>query len=239
MTEAAEIGVHVVRVFTTPDGSRGNPLGILETSDDTRGREQEIATRLGFSETVFIDGLDDVDAHDGPRAVARIRIFTPAQELPFAGHPTVGTAWWLRSIGRPVAVLAVPAGDVAVRYEGDLTWVTGRASWAPDFIWHELDHPADVDALDPAAYASGHHYAYSWVDEPSGRIRSRMFAPEMGIAEDEATGAAAVAITPRLGRDLEIVQGGGSRVSTRLVSGDLVDLGGRVVLDPDVSVHIE
>jgi predicted PhzF superfamily epimerase YddE/YHI9 len=239
MSSGAPFTVHVVRVFTTPDGARGNPLGILESTDETRGHEQEIATRLGFSETVFIDGVDGDHDDDTARVAARIRIFTPASELPFAGHPTVGTAWWLRAQGRPVAVLAVPAGDVGVRYEGDLTWVTARGSWSPEFTWHALETPADIDELDPQAFASGHHYAYAFVDEQAGRLRSRMFAPLMGIVEDEATGSAAVRLTAKLGRDLDVVQGGGSRLSTRLLSSDLVDLGGRVVRDPDVSVHID
>ncbi len=46
---------------------------------------------------------------------AHARIFTPATELPFAGHPTVGASWWLRDIGRPVRTLQVPAGVVQVQ----------------------------------------------------------------------------------------------------------------------------
>ena len=65
----------------------------------------------------------------------------------------------------------------------------------------------------------------------SGAIRSRYFAGAVGIAEDEATGAAAVLITADLGRDLEILQGHGSRLSTRLAGDGSVELGGRVVLD--------
>jgi predicted PhzF superfamily epimerase YddE/YHI9 len=53
----------------------------------------------------------------------------------------------------------------------------------------------------------------------------------MAIAEDEATGAAAVVITARLRRSLEIRQGRGSRLSTRLGRDGTVELGGRVVLD--------
>jgi len=53
----------------------------------------------------------------------------------------------------------------------------------------------------------------------------------VGIAEDEATGAAAVLITGRLERDLEILQGRGSRLSTRVEIDGTVELGGRVVLD--------
>ncbi|WP_119869562.1 PhzF family phenazine biosynthesis protein [Frondihabitans sp. 762G35] len=221
---AASIPVHVVRVFTTDDGRLGNELGLVESEGATRGHEQEIAARLGFSETVFLDEVGT--------GAARIRIFTPAAELPFAGHPTVGTAWWLRQRGTPVEVLRVPAGDVAVRFDGDVAWVTGRASWTPEFEWHDLASAVDVEALEPADFTSGHHYAWAWMDEGRGILRSRMFAPAFGIAEDEATGAAAVRLTDRLGRDLDIEQGRGSRIRTRVLDGGFIEVGGRVAQEP-------
>jgi predicted PhzF superfamily epimerase YddE/YHI9 len=58
-----------------------------------------------------------------------------------------------------------------------------------------------------------------------------MFAPDFGIVEDEATGAAAVRITVSLGRDLLIHQGAGSLITTRLLDGDRVEIGGRTVFD--------
>ncbi|MDQ3157123.1 MAG: PhzF family phenazine biosynthesis protein [Actinomycetota bacterium] len=222
------VSIDVVRVFTNSDGEFGNELGIARSSELTRGREQDIAARLGFSETVFIEETVD--------RAATIGIFTPASELPFAGHPSVGAAWWLAQQGTPVTVLVEKAGDVAVRYEGDLTWISGRASWAPQFEWIPLPTPAAVDSLDPLDFTSGHHYAYAWIDEGSGRLRSRMFAPDMGIAEDEATGAAAVRITGKLGCDLEITQGRGSRIRTRRAPDDIVDVGGHTVFDRQVTI---
>ena len=56
----------------------------------TPADRQRIATELGYSETIFID-VPERDA-----STAHARIFTPATELPFAGHPTVGASWWLR-----------------------------------------------------------------------------------------------------------------------------------------------
>jgi predicted PhzF superfamily epimerase YddE/YHI9/protein-tyrosine-phosphatase len=218
----SEIVVDVVRVFTDEHGGSGNPLGIVDAAA-VAGREQELATALGFSETVIVDAVED--------GVATIRIFTPAHELPFAGHPTVGTAWWLAAAGRPVHALRVPAGEVGVRIEGpDTAWITARPEWAPAFGWHELATAAEVDAVDPAVATEGQHYYWAWTDEPAGRLRSRMFAPAMGIVEDEATGAAAVALTGRLRRDLDITQGSGCRIATRWRDG-LVELGGRVATD--------
>ncbi|HMO10811.1 MAG TPA: PhzF family phenazine biosynthesis protein, partial [Actinotalea sp.] len=183
----------------------------------TLGRAQEIAARLGLSETVVLDV-----APTDPERVARLRIFTPAVELPFAGHPTVGAAWWLASRGTPAVALDVPAGRVDVRHEGGIALVTARPEWAPDFTVRELGSGAEVDALDPDEFASGPHYLWAWLGE--GEIRARMFAPAFGIREDEATGAAAVAVTGSLGRGLTIRQGAGSVLATRLLADGRVEL---------------
>ena len=215
--------IDVLRVFTDENGAFGNELGIVESTDDTRGSEQRIAIALGFSETVFVDGVADDRAS--------IRIFTPADELPFAGHPSVGAAWWFARTGREVAVLVEKAGDVAVRYDGDTTWIAGRAEWAPAFAFTGFATTAEVDALDPDDYTSGMNYAHAWIDEPAGVLRSRMFGPAHNIREDEATGAAAVAVTTRLDRDLEIRQGAGSLLFTRRGTDGVVEVGGRTVWD--------
>ncbi|HEY5855428.1 MAG TPA: PhzF family phenazine biosynthesis protein [Aldersonia sp.] len=221
------VHVYVVRVFTADDGSGGNPLGIVAADSVAPPDRQAIATRLGFSETVFVT----------PTApVAQMQIFTPATELPFAGHPTVGTAWWLRAGGTAMQALDVPAGRVEVGELDGLTTVRARAEWAPEFVFHDLDSPADVDALDPASFTAEHHYAWAWISRDDGTIRSRMFAPDMGIAEDEATGAAAVRITARLQRDLRITQGRGSTLVTRWDPQGWVRLGGRVVADVPIDL---
>jgi len=222
------VDVAVVRVFTTRDGRLGNELGLVWDSTETAGREQAIAAELGFSETVFVDTV--------AAGVAKIRIFTPADELPFAGHPSVGTAWWLRNQGSPLTTLAERAGDVAVAYDGDLTWITGRAEWAPSFEWIELESPADVDALNPAETMDGEKYFYAWIDESAGSVRSRMFAPDLGVFEDQATGSAAVALTARLGRDLDITQGLGCRLFTKQLPDGFVRVGGYTVLDRSLRV---
>ncbi|HEU4399866.1 MAG TPA: PhzF family phenazine biosynthesis protein, partial [Actinomycetota bacterium] len=113
--------LHVLRVFVAPDGTGGNPLGVfLDGAAVTEGRRQAVAADLGFSETVFVDD---------PRA-GRLRIFTPAAELPFAGHPLVGTSWLLARERTAVAVLRPPAGEVPTFLDGDgVTWIRGRAEW--------------------------------------------------------------------------------------------------------------
>jgi predicted PhzF superfamily epimerase YddE/YHI9 len=223
---SGQVDVAVVRVFTAESGEYGNELGIVWGSTSTSGRQQAIAAELGFSETVFIDTVTG--------GVAKIRIFTPANELPFAGHPSVGTAWWLRQQGTVVTTLAERVGDVGVSYDGDVTWITGRGEWAPHFEWIELASATDVDALDPADFSTGDQYLYAWIDEKAGTVRARMFAPAMGIVEDQATGSAAVALTTRLGRDLDITQGAGCRLFTRQLADGFVRVGGYTVFDRSI-----
>lgn len=215
--------VEVVRVFTDAAGQFGNQLGIVRADAVAEADRQALAAKLGYSETVFVD--DPVDG------IARVRIYTPAVELPFAGHPTVGTAWWLAEHGQPVHTLQVPAGPLAVQFTEGLTRITARGEWAPAFTFAQVATPDEVLALDPGDYSSGQHYVWAWIDENRGALRSRMFAPAMGIAEDEATGAAAVAITALLRRGLSITQGQGSQIFTEWDSDGWVRLGGRVVPD--------
>ena len=214
--------LHVVRVFTSPDGRHGNPLGVfLDGASVPEERRQAVAADLGFSETVFVDN------HAG----GAIRIFTPATELAFAGHPTVGTAWLLRERGMPVGALRPPAGEVPVTYGHDLTAVAARPEWAPRFNHHELASPEEVDALDGPPGGDEVGAAWAWEDEAAGRVRARVFAIGYGIFEDEATGAAAVLLAARLGRAIEIRQGRGSIIHARPVPGGRVEVSGRVVLD--------
>lgn len=85
----------VLDVFTDrPFG--GNPLAVIP---DAAGLSDEamqlIAREFGFSETTFVFPPED------PASTARVRIFTPMSELPFAGHPTIGTAVALADRGAP------------------------------------------------------------------------------------------------------------------------------------------
>jgi predicted PhzF superfamily epimerase YddE/YHI9 len=215
--------LHVLRVFVAPGGTGGNPLGVfLDGAAVPDGRRQAVAADLGFSETVFVDDP----------ASGRVRIFTPAGELPFAGHPLVGTSWLLARERTAVAVLRPPAGEVPTFLDGDgVTWIRGRAEWAPQMSFRQFDDPGQVDALDGAPEGLGFVDCWAWEDEAAGRVRARVFAPAFGIAEDEATGAAAVRLVSRLGRPLTIRQGAGSLLHARPGPDGFAEVGGEVSLD--------
>jgi predicted PhzF superfamily epimerase YddE/YHI9 len=213
--------LHVLRVFVNEDREWGNALGVFaEGSAVAEGDRQRIAAELGFSETVFVED---------PGA-GRIRIHTPAVELPFAGHPTVGTAWLLAQLGEPVTMLRPPAGEVAVRFADGVTWIGARPEWSPPFEYRQLASPTDVRALDGPAAAED-VYAWAWIDEAAGTIRARSFAPGAGIAEDEATGSAALTLCAQLDRAIAVHQGHGSVLLARPSTEGWAEVGGRVVLD--------
>ena len=130
-----------VDVFTTV-AFEGNPLAVFT---DARGLDtatmQRIANELNLSETTFVFPPAD------PKNTALVRIFTPRSELPFAGHPTVGTAFVLRGdsaatelvleegVG-PVPVRVAQAGDGALQF-----WLT-----TPPITFGERVDPKPVAA---------------------------------------------------------------------------------------------
>ena len=219
--------LHVLRVFCDDSGANGNPLGVfLDGGEVPAEQRQAVAHDLGFSETVFVDD----------RATAAMRIFTPGLELPFAGHPTVGTAWLLGREGEAADLLRPPAGDVAVRREGEgeeaLTFVRARADWSPPWELIEYGDPAEVAALDgPPGGREDEIYLWAWEDEAAGRVRSRCYSLADGVGEDEATGSAAIMLAEQTGRELEIHQGEGSILRARPLGDGWAEVGGLCVLD--------
>lgn len=215
--------LHVLRVFCAPEGGGGNSLGVfLAGGEVPEGARQAVAADLGFAETVFVD-----DPEEG-----RVRIFTPVEELDFAGHPMVGTAWLLARERQPVDALRPPAGKVPVRHEGEMTFVAGRPEWGPRWEFVEVDSPQEVDHLEGPPGERSLIGVWAWIDERRGVIRERVFAPEVGIAEDEATGSAAVRLAAILGRQLDIYQGvNGSRITAHPRDDGMVEIGGRVEMD--------
>lgn len=213
--------LHVLRVFVNEDDEWGNPLGVfLDGKQVHEGDRQGIAAELGFSETVFLDD----------RTSGVLRIYTPAVELPFAGHPLLGVAWLLARRGELAGTLRPPAGDVTARRLDGTICIAAPAAWAQPFEYQRLGSPSEVRALSAAAH-SADVYAWSWIDEAAGTIRARSFVPGAGIVEDEATGSAALALCAQLDRPITIHQGYGSVLVCRPVDNGRVEVGGRVVLD--------
>jgi predicted PhzF superfamily epimerase YddE/YHI9 len=214
--------LHVLRVFCDARWGFGNPLGVFLDGDEIpEERRQAVAAELGFSETVFVD-----DAASG-----RMRIFTPGLELDFAGHPSVGTAWLLGKEREPVSILRPPAGEVEVRVDGGRTFVAGRPEWGPDWKLFQLEDALAVE--ETTAPPEGEELAcvWAWVDDAEGTLRSRCFSLDDGVGEDEATGSAAICLAAALERDIEILQGRGSRLDARYLGEGRAEVGGRVVLD--------
>jgi predicted PhzF superfamily epimerase YddE/YHI9 len=216
------VELHVLRVFVNEDGEWGNPLGVfLDGAAVPEEARQEVAAELGYSETVFVED----------RESGRVRIFTPGLELPFAGHPAVGTAWLLARDGAPVDALQTPAGEVSVRREIGETHVTARPEWSPSLEYVQLGSPAEVRALDGPPGGSEAAYAWAWIDEDAATIRARCFIREAGIDEDEATGSAAIVLCAQLERPVTIHQGQGSVLLVAPRGGGRVEVGGGVRLD--------
>jgi trans-2,3-dihydro-3-hydroxyanthranilate isomerase len=220
----------------------GNPLAVVLDSQglDTAAM-QTIAREFNLSETVFV--LPPAD----PTHKADLRIFVPTRELPFAGHPTVGTAVLLGLIDGTSGsfTLAEKIGPVpcTVSISGD---EMGEATFTLPRLPVELESPAPNAAIAaalglheadigcgnhrPSIFSAGvgfscvpvkdlaaiarirldmgrwtdgirpadHPDAFVYTKETNAsghHYHARMFAPEMGIPEDPATGAAVAAFT--------------------------------------------
>lgn len=225
------INVAVVRVFTDATGNFGNPLAIIDAAAAHPQERPRLVARLGYDETAF------VDLPEAGSTTAFARVYTPLTQIPFAGHPAVGVAWWLRERETPIHTLQMPAGTVPVSYDGDLTTISARSEWAPEFDIHDVGSLDELTEADPADFPDDvQHYLWTWTDKANGALHSRMFSSIVGVPEDEATGSAAVRITDYLSRDLTITQGNGSVIQTRFNPEGWVHITGRVVDDGAIQV---
>jgi PhzF family phenazine biosynthesis protein len=131
----------LVNVFTHDGGAlTGNPLCVFEDAAGFDARlMQALARQFNLSETTFILPSANADA--------RVRIFTPTYEMPFAGHPTLGTAHVCRALGLggDALRLEMQAGLIGVRAQGDRWTLT-----APAPTWREVE-----DSIDALAAALG------------------------------------------------------------------------------------
>jgi trans-2,3-dihydro-3-hydroxyanthranilate isomerase len=226
-----DIEYYTVDVFTQVP-FEGNPLAVFPDARRLQSETmQKIARELNLSETTFILP----STREG--CAARVRIFTPACEMVFAGHPTIGTAYVVRELGlvpRDAVTFALDenVGAVKIRVEGDtdpMIWLQtpeiakgrtyDRAACAAALGLQEADlipqAPCQmltagnpniyvalagkdrVDRAEPDAQRlralcvddDEPICAFVFAPTPEGAY-SRMFAPELGVGEDPATGSA-------------------------------------------------
>ncbi len=248
------VTVDVVRVFTRGQVG-GNHLGIVADGVRRSADEmQSIAADVGHSQTIFL--LGDRDA---PTA----RIFTPFRELLFAGHPLVGTAWYLAHHNTRARSIRTGVGDVRCGTVGDRAWIestlaqpvsgfAGRyPQWLPDpvsvrvvempipYVLWEAPGPDEVSAIVPLP---SDLWVYTFARSGS-TIRARFFVGDH--FEDPATGSAAVALARSFLEDGEdsgeakLFQGEEiGHPSTIHLSwrGRTVRIGGTVHAEPDLTV---
>lgn len=248
---------HVADVFTdTP--LEGNPVAVFGDGSGLSGEVMQRAAReLNLSETVFMLPADDDGEH------SRIRIFTPTAELPFAGHPVLGTAFILgQRLGVDTVRLRTGAGliTITLRRQGDAivfgemeqpipTWESLECAEellaalgverselpvevydnGPRHTFVALPNEEAVVALSPdlpavaalgefgvscfAAAAESAGAGAAAAAAGGGRVKTRMFGPALGVAEDPATGSAAGPLAVHLARHGQI--GFGQRIEIR------------------------
>lgn len=232
----------VLDVFTvTP--FQGNPLAVVLGGEGlSTAQMQSLAREFHLSETAFPFAPTPDEQARGVHY--RLRIFTPEVELPFAGHPSVGAAWLLHTLGRVPAgtvVQSCGAGDLAVQVSPDggpveLTGGTptlGEEVDAKPFLAAVGLDESDLVGLPPRTAGTGVEFCYVAVSPDAvgravpdaGRlgslrvpgvnlaglclfawpasgtpasserpVRARVFAADIGVTEDPATGSAGLGL---------------------------------------------
>ena len=176
---------HIVDVFAEARYA-GNPLAVvLAAGDLDTAAMQRIALEFGFSETTFVVSAP-------AEAEARVRIFTPAAELPFAGHPTLGTAHVIREHvlrERPARLrLVLAVGPVPVEFEA----LPGGAAR----VWLTAPPVALLRTPEPAlvAAALGLSRADLAPDLPAQEVRAGVHQLLVPLASREAVRRARLAL---------------------------------------------
>ena len=112
---------YIVDVFADKKYA-GNQLAVfLEAENLSKDEMQQIAREINFAESTFVTKLDKENNK------AEIKIFTPAHEMQFAGHPIIGTSWVLMNKvfdNSPESIkLNVPIGPISIQQSEDLIWL--------------------------------------------------------------------------------------------------------------------
>lgn len=148
---------HIVDVFAE-QAYAGNPLAVVTRADDLPAETMQlVAAEINYSETTFVGRAPEADGG------WRVRLFTPARELAFAGHPILGTAWVIR---RHLALAAcdevklnLAVGQIPVRFE--------RSQDGKETVWF-LAPPAELGpTCERAAIAASLGLAPEDIDDAS------------------------------------------------------------------------
>ncbi|MCP6762576.1 MAG: PhzF family phenazine biosynthesis protein [Fischerella sp. CENA71] len=134
---------YIVDVFAEAKYT-GNQLAVFTNAANLSSEQmQEIAKEMNYSETTFVTSTETVSE------VYNVRIFTPNQELPFAGHPTLGTAYILQKeiIQNPVKkiLLNLEVGQIQVKIDD--------VNAAGEYLWMQQKAPTFHDILDSQTIA--------------------------------------------------------------------------------------
>ena len=182
----------------------GNPLAVLPDATGLSSVQmQQIAREFNFSESTFV-----LPSHG--EYTRNVRIFTPTQEIPFAGHPNIGTAFTLASIGE----LGNIDEGLNIIFEEKAGPVPISIRQVGADIWCELKAPESLSLGQSMALERARSYLpvikeiqelgvipdillYVRSDDDFD-IRARMFAPLDGVPEDPATGSANCALAALL-----------------------------------------
>lgn len=168
----------IVDVFAEAAFS-GNQLAVVrDAATLDPAAMQRIALETNYSETTF------VTAQSPGRAC--VRIFTPNQELPFAGHPTLGTAWLIAE-GKGRMTLELAVGDISVWFEGGIAWMRpppttmlGAVDAAEAAVRIGL-RPEDLDTeLSPTRLQCGPEFTLICVKSLDALRRAHAPAPPQG-----------------------------------------------------------
>ncbi|WP_027469502.1 PhzF family phenazine biosynthesis protein [Deefgea rivuli] len=113
-----KVHYQLVNVFATEALFSGNPLAVFSDASAISPTEMAaLGQQMNLSEITFVTKSDEADAH--------VRIFTPSYEMPFAGHPTLGTAFVIAN-GRAQLTLKMQAGLIPVRCAGEQITLTAN-----------------------------------------------------------------------------------------------------------------
>ncbi len=220
-----KIKINILRAFVNKDGSFGNPTGVIidEEQKLTSLDRQNIAAKLKFTDTVFINSLDPVN----------VSFFNPEQETKFAGDALISTSYFINHIlCVSTGFIECKGGKVKTWDDGKITWIEANLEGTPSWNHKQLEDVNEVENITHQdALKFEHTMVWAWINKEEGLIRSRTFLPDWGTLEDQGNGSGAMQLSKMLNKKIEIHQGNGSVIYASPSDRNSAKVGGRVVKD--------